>query len=756
MNETYSVQIQNMDCADCALKLSKGVAALDGVLSCQVDFVSARMELHLDPAQASLAQVEQRVHTLGYRMTANSAAAANTAPSGWRTSQALTTLLAALLLLIALLTRAAALPQVWSLICYSAAVAVGGWPIVRKAWGSMRINHEMDINVLMTLAVAGALVIGEWSEAAVVVVLFSLGETLESVTISRARRSIRSLMQLSPAEATVLQPCLDCATHSGHPLPDGKIYRDGPCPWCGTHEQIRPVAEMAIGDRVLVRAGERIPIDGVVLTGSSAVNQAPITGESLPADKTTGDEVFAGTINGTGVLEIATTRLAADNTLSRLIELVEQAQAQKAPAQRWIDRFARVYTPAVALLALLVAVLPSLLWQQPLLPQGGDAGWLYRALTLLVIACPCALVISTPVSVASAISTAARHGVLIKGGATLEALGSLRVVAFDKTGTLTEGRPVLAAARCTQPAPHTTDCDQCRDLLALAAALERRSEHPLAAAVVQAAAAQQLDSRYPAADAVEALAGRGLRGAVNGRLVHISSHRAAHQQAIAHSAELCRQITSAETAGQTTMLLHEAQTLRGFLAVTDQLRPGSATAIAALRATGIEHVVLLTGDNQATAEAIAAQAGVDAVYANLLPADKVQQVETLLQEHGAVAMVGDGINDAPALARATTGISLGGAGSDQALETADVVLMGDDLAALPPAVQLSRRARRIIRQNVVFSLALKAVFLLLAFTGTATLWMAVFADVGASLLVILNGMRLLHHPAASPAVATVS
>jgi Cd2+/Zn2+-exporting ATPase len=599
----------------------------------------------------------------------------------------------------------------------------------------------------MSLAVIGAVLIDEWAEAAVVVFLFSLGEALEGYTMDRARNAIRSLMALAPAEATVLRPCLDCAGHLGQPLPGSGIYQHGPCPWCEPHELAAPVEELAVGETVLVRPGERVPMDGVVLAGRSAVNQAPITGESLPVDKAPGDEVFAGSINGSAALEIRVTRLAADNTLSRLIYLVEEAQAQKAPAQRWIDRFARVYTPTVVAVAAAVVLLPPLLLGQPLLNTGDQTGWLYRGLTMLVIACPCALVISTPVSIVSALSAAARRGVLIKGGLHLEALAGVRVMAFDKTGTLTLGRPALTLARSVEcsnrDAEPAESCAACDDLLALAAAVERRSEHPLAAAVVQAAEARRLNGRYATALGVEALAGQGVRGRVNGARVAISSHRRTHELDLGHDAAFCSQIQRVEAAGQTTMLLHDDEGIRGYLAVADQVRPGSAAAVAGLKAAGIERVVMLTGDNARTAQAIAAQAGIDEVRANLLPGDKVSAVEALLAEHGAVAMVGDGINDAPALARATVGIAMGGAGSDQALETADIALMGDDLAGLPFVVRLSRQTRRVIVQNVAFSLGVKAVFLALALAGAATLWMAVFADVGASLLVILNGMRLL-------------
>ena len=750
-DQHLTLRIDGMDCADCALKLEKGLHALPGVADCTVSFATTRLAMVYDPALVDQAQVERRVRAMGYSVVRPGQAAAPpanplarlAARARSRPRDAMTALSGALIALAAAASLFGLSPAL-STTLLAASIAAGGLFIFRKAWSSLRINHELDINVLMTLAVVGAMLIGEWAEAAVVVLLFSLGEALEGYTMDRARNAIRSLMALAPAEATVLRPCLDCAGHLGQPLPDGRPYEGGPCPWCEPHELRVPVEELAVGEQVLVRPGERIPMDGVVLAGQSAVNQAPITGESVPVDKQPGDEVFAGAINGSAALVIQVTRIAADNTLSRLIHMVEDAQAQKAPAQRWIDRFARVYTPAVVALAAAIAVLPPLLAGQPFFNTAGETGWLYRALTMLVIACPCALVISTPVAIVSAISAAARHGVLVKGGVHLETLASVRVVAFDKTGTLTLGRPALTDARCTgHNGQAAASCAACDDVLALAAAVERRSEHPLAAAVVQAAEARSLNGRYGPAEQVQALAGQGVQGIVNGAPVAVSSHRRIHDLALGHDDTFCGLVQQIEAAGQTTMLLHDATGVRGFLAVADQMRPASAAAVTGLRRAGIERIVMLTGDNAGTAQAIAAQTGVDEVRANLLPGDKVSAVEDLLAEFGSVAMVGDGVNDAPALARASVSIAMGGAGSDQALETADIALMGDDLALLPFLIRLSRTTRRIIMQNVAFSLAIKAVFLLLALGGVATLWMAVFADVGASLLVILNGMRLL-------------
>jgi Cd2+/Zn2+-exporting ATPase len=507
-----------------------------------------------------------------------------------------------------------------------------------------------------------------------------------------------------------------------------------------------PVDELAVGDRILVRPGERIAMDGRVDAGASSVNQAPITGESVPVEKTPGSDVFAGSINGAGALEVEVTRLAADNTISRIIHMVEQAQAQKAPAQRWIDRFARYYTPAVVALAALVAVIPPLLFGQPFLDPGegaaaaGSHGWLYRGLALLITACPCALVISIPVSIVSGISRAAQLGVLIKGGAYLEAAGGLDALAFDKTGTLTRGEPAVT---------HVVSLNGVGEdgVLRVAAAVEARSEHPLARAVVRQAEAQSL--AYRPAEEFRAVLGRGAQGTVYGATARVGSPALFTGAGIVLPERAAVEAARLEQAGNTVMLVHGAPRpggaaeMLGLVAVADTIRPDAAQATAQLKEAGIKRTVMLTGDNERTARAIAEQAGVDEVRANLLPEDKVAAIEKLIEEYGRVGMVGDGVNDAPALARATVGIAMGGAGTDQALETADIVLMGDDLLKLPFAIRLSRMTMAVLRQNIAFSLLLKAAVMLLVLSGAATLWMAVFADVGTSLIVIANGMRLL-------------
>jgi len=722
-------QVGGMDCADCAVHLEEALRNSAGIAEAKVDFSLAR--LRLTPAQGAEVRstAEQVAAGLGYSLQAEDEPQPQGDESGpgwhqrlWRRRRDLVTLVSGLLIAMAVGLTLLGVPEKVVAGLYVAAIVIGGYYIARSGWMALRMAHSLDMNALMTIAAVGAVVIGEWAEGAVVVFLFSVGNALEGYTMDRARKAIRGLMNLAPPRATVLR---------------------------GEREERVPVEELRIGDRILILPGERIPMDGLVLSGDSAVNQAPITGESVPVDKGVGDKVFAGTVNGQGVLTVRVDRLAADTTIARIIKMVEEAQAQKAPAQRFVDRFARVYTPVVVTIAVAVAFVPPLVgW---LLGAGtfgalfGD--WLYRALVLLVIACPCALVISTPVSIVSAIANAARAGVLIKGGAHLEMLGSLKVIAFDKTGTLTIGRPQVVEVRCLAHADSRpwTECPDCRQVLALTAAVERRSEHPLALAVVQEAEKMGLTAGLTAAEAVTALTGQGVRGVVDGRQVTVGRHSYIHGSApdLCHAA-LCAAVDAAQAEGQTVMVVRDdGRSVLGYIAVADQVRPGVEGVMHDLRQVGIEHTVMLTGDNEATARAIAAVAGVDEVEADLLPEDKVAAINRLLDRYEAVAMVGDGVNDAPALAQASVGIAMGAAGTDTALETADVALMADDLSRLAFAVQLSRRTRAIIRQNVVIALGIKAAFLALAVAGIATLWMAVFADVGASLIVILNSMRLL-------------
>ncbi len=732
MTPEQTFKITGMDCAGCARTIENGVSKLDGIELCELSFTSETLRV---AGSTSAESIVGRVRALGFDIQEPAddendlAAKPIQAPLNflqfmWSRRDTRLALLATLLILPGLILHEF-LPGLGFEnplldLASVAALFLAGYPVALSAWRALSINREININVLMTIAAIGALIIGEYTEAGVVMVLFVIGEALEGFTAERARGSIRSLMAVAPAEAI-------------------KLVSDGCC--STFKEEIVPIKSLAIGDRILVKPGERVPMDGTVLAGTSAVNQAPITGESKLIEKEIGSGVFASSINGTGSLEIEVTHLAADNTISRLIKMVEEAQEKRAPAQRLVDRFAKYYTPAVVVLAALVAVVPPLLWGSPFFnPTPETTGWLYRALTLLVVACPCALVISTPVSIVSAISNGARNGILIKGGAVVETLSQVQAIAFDKTGTLTKGEPAVVefkAAGCQALADET--CAPCKDLLALACAVEARSEHPLAQAVLETAQTLGVADTYPAAQNVQSLTGRGVTGQVDKNVITIGSHRY-FDQAIPHSA-YCSDITAVDDQGYTTMLVSQNDHYQGFIAVADAVRETSKDALAQLRLADVNHLVMLTGDNAQTAAQVAAAVGVTEVQANCLPEDKVSAVKNLLTKYGTVAMVGDGINDAPALATASAGIAIGN--TAQAMETADVSLMGDSLTALPYLIKLCRAAMNTIRFNIIFSLATKLAFLVLVLLGTGSMWMAILADVGTSILVTLNGMRLL-------------
>jgi Zn2+/Cd2+-exporting ATPase len=751
--QSHTLYIIGMDCATCAQSIETAVSRLDGVQQATLNFTTETLRV---TGNLSRAAIVERIEEMGYGVSSdavgrllhvqqvvNSEAELTFWRYLWQRPTTRLALLGALFIfpgvlfheLLPNLGLDTPLFHLTSLI----ALLLAGGPIARSAWRSLRINRNLNINVLMTIAAVGAVIIGATTEAGLVMVLFALGEALEGFTGARARASIRSLMAVAPNEATVLRPCIDCQGHLGQ---DG--YTGGPCPFCGVKEQRVPVNKLVVGDQIVVKPGERIPMDGQVLVGESAVNQAPITGESRLIDKCPGSSVFASSINGSGTLEVAVTHRAVDNTISRLIQMVAEAQEKKAPAQRFVDQFARIYTPLVVVLALLVAILPPLLWGQPFWSAADPTqGWLYRGLALLVVACPCALVISTPVSIISAISKGAQQGVLFKGGAYLEALSRIKAVAFDKTGTLTHGQPAVVAVRSLACATGSEEsCEPCNGLLALASAVERRSEHPLASAVIAAAEQRGVNGRYEAAQAVQALSGHGVQGMVNGRSVTIGSHRYFDSQAISHDPH-CREIEAAAATGHTIMLISQEGAYQGYITTADTVRPSSKTAVAALKKQGLSALIMLTGDNEATAQAVGQTVGVTQVEANCLPEDKVTAVTRLRQQYGQIAMVGDGINDTPALATADVGIAIGN--TAQAMETADITLMNDDLSRLPFALRLSRVTMRTIQVNVALSIGIKLAFVLLVLAGLGTMWMAVLADMGTSLLVTLNGMRLLQY-----------
>ena len=733
MTENKQVfEIKGMDCADCARKVSDGVQKLPRVEFSQVNFATGQLTVLGD---VNAADVAKRVRDLGYDVADSAEAATSAAQPGkssfirflWQRMETRLALLGAVLVLPGLiLGEILGFDWWWVNILSLAAMLAAGIPVARSAWNNLRINRAIDINFLMTIAAIGAVVIGAYVEAGMVIVLFALGEALEGYTAEKARSSIRSLLEVVPPIATRL------SSQQGEPREEEVL-----------------VESLQVGDHLLVRPGERIPMDGVVLEGTSAVNQASITGESALVDKQAGDEVFASTINGSSALVIQVTHLSEDNTISRVIKLVQEAQIKRAPSQRFIDQFARWYTPAVVVLATLVAVIPPLFFGQPFFnPSNGSFGWLYRGLTLLVISCPCALVISTPVSIISAISNAARQGVLFKGGLFIEKLSHIKVIAFDKTGTLTEGRPVIVGSRSNSHQDFkaiAADCDDCTESIALAHAVERRSQHPLAQAIAQKAEELGVAERYPAASQVTVMPGLGVSGEVDGRQVHIGSHRML-DSGIKHSEEDCDQLKEAEKTGNTQIHVAVDGDLVGSLLAVDAARAGSRDALSELKALGIQALVMLTGDQPVVAQHIAEQVGVTDFKAGLLPEDKVRAVEDLRKEWGEIAMVGDGINDAPALALADLGIAIGGVNSSaQAMETADVTLMQPDLRQLPFALRLSRRMMNTIRFNIAFAIGVKVVFMALAAAGLSTMWMAVVADMGISILVTLNGMRLLKY-----------
>jgi Cd2+/Zn2+-exporting ATPase len=592
-----------------------------------------------------------------------------------------------------------------SRLLYVIAIAICIVTPARRAWRSAR-SFVLDINVLMVIAVAGAMALGDWREAAAVVWLFAVAQALEARSLDRARHAIRSLMQLAPDVAVV--------------------RREG-------REREVSASDVRVSDVVIVRPGQRLPVDGVVVAGESAVNQAPVTGESWPAEKRPGDEVFAGSINGDGALEVEAVRPASDSTIARIVRLVEQAQQRRAPVQTFVDRFARRYTPAVVVLAIVLAVVPPLVFAGAEGWTRAFGEWSYRSLALLVVACPCALVISTPVAIVSALTSAARHGVLIKGGAHLERLGSIRCLAFDKTGTLTHNHLTVTDVLGVDGVSTT-------GVLAVAAALESRSEHPIGRAIVDRARSAGLDI-VPGLG-FRALPGLGAEAMVAAAPAVIGSHRLFEDRRLC-TAALHARVEEVEERGSTPVLVSHAGEALGVIGLADRPRDAGREVVAGLREQGVNRIVLLTGDIVTSAESMRQDANLDEAHSELLPLDKAAALERLRETYGPVAMVGDGVNDAPALAAADVGIAMGGVGTDVALETADVVLMSDDLSKLPYALRLSRATLRNIRTNVTIALTLKLAFVVLAAVGVATLWMAIVADTGASLIVTANSLRLL-------------
>lgn len=687
-------KVSGFDCADCAAKLEKKIAGITGVHQANVNFGASKLTVEHSLTDDQILIVIEQSGYQGWLDDGRQPKLAGTA--WWRNPRLIATITSGGLLTVVSVLDWMGFDNDWLTVLYLLTALIGGYHTARSAYYSLR-SLSMDMNFLMTIAVIGAAFIGEWSEAATVVVLFSLGNTLQAYTLDKTRESIKALIELTPREALVRRQNV---------------------------EQLLLIEDIRIGDVIIVKPGERIAMDGGVIQGVSTVNQAAITGESMPIEKNVGDMVYAGSINEVGSLEIVVTKLSTDSTIAKILKLVEEAQAQKAPSQQFVDKFAAYYTPVIIVSAVAIAFVPWLMFDQ------NFQAWLYRALVLLVIACPCALVISTPVSIVSAIGNASRRGVLIKGGAYLEEIGQLKAIAFDKTGTLTNGRPEVTDV--VVAAPYTTE-----HLLAAAGAIERLSEHPIAQAIFDKARGLVL----PPTANFKAVLGKGVQADIQGKTVYVGNYRLfseLNEQFAAYQDH----VIALESQGKTVMLVGSDSEFYGMIAVADTLRPNSLAAIQALKASGVQELIILTGDNKQVARNIAGQLGIDHYYGELLPQDKVTLIKEISEKHGGVAMVGDGVNDAPALAVANVGIAMGVQGSDVALETADVALMSDDLSKVSYLMQLSRKTLAIIKQNIALSIVIKAIFIIITMAGAANLWLAVIADMGTSLAVTLNGMRL--------------
>jgi len=694
--EKNEYRLENLTCASCAMKFEKNVKNLPSIEDAQVNFGASKLAFS---GSATIEDLEAAGAFDGIKVVPLQNKKIEQKTSFFKRRENLVTLFSFLFLLIGMVvsfryteTHPAAIAL------FALAIVIGGTSIFKTGLRNL-VRFEFDMKTLMTIAIIGAAIIGEWREGAVVVFLFAVSEALEAYSMNKARQSIRQLMDIAPPSAVVKR---------------GDAFVQ------------LPTEDIIVGDILIVKPGQKIAMDGAVLTGSSTVNQAAITGESIPVVKKIGDNVFAGTLNEAGALEVTVTKLVGDTTIAKIIHLVEEAQAEKAPSQKFVDKFAKYYTPAIIVIAILVAIIPPLL--------GGDwSTWIYQGLAVLVVGCPCALVVSTPVAIVTAIGNAARQGVLIKGGIHLEETGRLAVIAFDKTGTLTKGYPEVTDFIVSEGVAQAP-------LLSAIAAVESMSQHPLAKAVVDYA--HQHGAQKAAVTNFQSVTGKGAYAEIDGMTTYIGSLSWAQELSSLPDAML-QQATSLQRQGKSVMAIVTGTEFSGLLAVADPIRAESRGVLEQLKSIGIRHTVMLTGDHHVTAEAIATELGVTDVRAGLMPEDKLIAIKQLSDQYGRVAMVGDGINDAPALAAASVGIAMGGAGTDAALETADIALMADDLGKLPYTMKLSRKTLRIIKENIMFALGLKIIALLLIIPGWLTLWIAIFADMGATLLVVLNSLRLL-------------
>lgn len=700
-NETLTTfKVSNMDCAD-EIKAINEALKMDGITRIQANLMSSTVQVVHAP-EISPAFLRKRIETTVVRVITDN-------PNQTKDQNRKRIYIvgkSGVYLLAGLIIQWTNPQNFFNNLCFIMSIGLGGWLVFPKAYGSLK-RKTLDMNVLMTVAVIGAVCIGEMAEAAAVVFLFSLSELLESLSVQRARKAIQELLKITPQTAHV-------------------IVNDGT-----THEA--DIASVTVGEMIRVKAGESIPIDGLVTAGNSSVNQAPLTGESIPVLKTVGEIVYAGTVNQEGSLDIKVTKLFNDTKIAQVIRLVEEAQSQRAVSQKFVDRFAEIYTPAVLVLAALTFVLP------PLLFAGSWHDWLYKALVLLVIACPCALVISTPVSIVSSLTALARKGVLVKGGAILEVLGKIKALAVDKTGTLTEGKP-----KVQQITSMNSSNEQ--QLLQIAASLEAHSTHPLAQAILNLALEKNISTKT--ISEFKNVSGRGVEAIIEGHTFLLGNHRFAHEVGIC-TPDLEKTLLDLEDKSLSVVIVgHKPHgdcqgQVMGIIALGDQVRSDAKLSLQKIKSIGVETIIMLSGDNQKTATVIGQQVGVDAAYGDLLPEGKVAQIEKLKAKYETVAMIGDGINDAPAMAKSSIGIAMGFVGSDTAIETADVALMTDDLNQVAVAIQAGRRTLRIIQFNIAFALLTKAIFLVLTFLGYSNLWIAVAADTGAALLVILNSLRLL-------------
>ncbi|GIP44059.1 copper-translocating P-type ATPase [Paenibacillus sp. J45TS6] len=696
INEKQVYRVQGFTCTNCAGMFENNVKNLPGVSDAKVNFGAAKITVY---GNATVEELEKAGSFENLKISPERQRIIEKKEPFWKENW---NLILSILFMAAgyFLASRYGEEELIPALTFSAAIIIGGYNLFKKGIKNL-FRLQFDMNTLMTVAIIGAAAIGEWGEGAVVVVLFAISETLERYSMQKARQSIRSLMNIAPKEALIRR---------------------------GSSEKMVNVDDIQVGDVMIVKPGQKLAMDGIVIKGTSTLNQAAITGESVPVTKTIDDEVFAGTLNEEGLLEIRVTKRVEDTTISKIIHLVEEAQAERAPSQAFVDRFAKYYTPAIMVLAIGIAIVPPLF--------GADWGdWIYRGLSLLVVGCPCALVISTPISIVTAIGNAAKNGVLIKGGIHLEEAGRISAVAFDKTGTLTKGFPEV-----TDIAVFNGQNES--EVLSIAALIEKGSQHPLASAIVRKAEKLGADLSH-SVDDFQSITGKGVKASIGGQLYFIGSPKLfeeLHSKSIDTKRE---RISTLQTQGKTVMVLGTQQEVIALIAVADAVRDSSKSVIEELHSIGVKKTVMLTGDNQATANAIGSQLGVAEVKAELLPQDKLNYIKKLRESYSHVAMVGDGVNDAPALAASTVGIAMGGAGTDTALETADIALMADDLRKLPYTIRLSKKTLAIIKQNVAFSLGIKLLALVLIVPGWLTLWLAILADMGATLIVTLNSLRLL-------------